>query len=203
MIGDTLVSSKRKKYFGLFNHSRRRRETHWRSSQLNWVTSLGQEKTWDLRADLVDILMVQLCKNGRTRKKMKWKTEMLAAGLTRWRIPASFCSVRSGRRCLQGCALEIYRHFDNSVVGCCLCYHRNRLLKMGHVSLNWSYLHTNPLLLSVKSWNEFKACFSWHDNVTSAGGPGTERRGRRSPVADTRKAVMHVHLKQPHLVKKR
>lgn len=60
----------------------------------------------------------------------------------------------------QHSALEIYRSFDNSLVGCCFCCHGNRLLKMGHVSLNSSYLHTNSFLLFVKSWNEFKVCFS-------------------------------------------
>ena len=78
--------------------------------------------------------------------------------------------MRSGRQCFQHSALEIYRHFDNSVVGCCSCFHGNRLLKMGHVSLNWSYLHTNSLLLFVKSWNEFKICFSCCGDVMSCQG---------------------------------
>lgn len=82
--------------------------------------------------------------------------------------------------CFQHGALEIYRHFHNSVVGGCFCYHGNRQLKMGHVSLNWSYLHTNSLLLFVKSWHEFKACSRGMPTWCRAWyrGPGTEQQGQ-------------------------
>lgn len=76
MIQHAQESNTRREDFGLFNHSWRRRETHQRGSQLSYIMSQGQEKTWDLRPDLVYVLMVQLCTNGRTRKQRMVKEEL-------------------------------------------------------------------------------------------------------------------------------
>lgn len=51
-----------------------------------------------------------------------------------------------------------------TLFGCCLCCHGNRQLKMGHVSLNWAYLHTDSLPLFAEVARN--VCSSWYDNVT-------------------------------------